>query len=221
MTGGISPELSGSSYIYSSSGYTSKIDYTSKGWLGGKRNSFNAIVYKESEQAPIYKAEGQWSDEFSITEVSTGKEAVRFNSSTVKRTPLTIAPVEKQHPMESRRAWQHVVDAINANDIFAVGQHKSKIENEQRELRKIEKLEGRDYQRRYFTKVKEDKVAQKLSNGTIGVDVDHGIWLWDEEKYRRIEEAKMNRMKSPTRIRFDSVVEGMIEDETASEIVDA
>jgi len=212
MTGGLFPELNGSSFIRSSSGYTAKIDYTSKGWLGGKRNGFNATLYKDGcEKSPIYKAEGQWSDEFAITEVSTGKEAVRFNANTTKRTALTVAPIEKQHHMESRRAWQHVVEAIHANDIFAIGQHKSRIENEQRELRKLEKMEGRNFQRRYFRKVKEDKVAESLGEGILeDMDLSHGIWAWDERNYQKVEQEKLlaaSDLKSPMRTRFDSGVD--------------
>ena len=40
----------------------------------------------------------------------------------------------------------------------------------------------------------------------------HGIWMWDEEKYRRIQENALRGIKSPTRTRFDSGVGGIIID---------
>ncbi|KAH8808035.1 hypothetical protein F5884DRAFT_821500 [Xylogone sp. PMI_703] len=146
ITGALAPELSGTSYIRSSSGYHSKIDYNGKGWLSGKKNS---------------------------------------------RTPLTVAPIELQDPMESRRAWQRVSEGIHRGDMFTVGREKSKIENQQRELRKIEKSEGREYQRKFFKRVEHDEVVDKILKGakdekSVRADMEcgHGLWVFDETKYK-------------------------------------
>ncbi|KAH8687435.1 hypothetical protein BGZ60DRAFT_362793 [Tricladium varicosporioides] len=216
MTGSLQPELSGVSYIRSSSGFTTKIEYSSKGWLSGKRNSFTAKIYHDNnEKDPIYLAEGIWSEKYIIKECKGSRVIETVNVNTYSRPPLQVAPVEHQHPLESRRAWKHVVEAIHKGDIFAVGHHKSKIENEQRDLRKIEKGEGREFARRYFTRAKEDLTAEKLAEGLKGtsmkgeMDAHHMIWLWDEEKYQRIQENSRNGIKSPTHARFDSGVSGM------------
>jgi len=149
--------------------------------------------------------------------MKTGEIVEKFDTSSVPRTPLTVAPIEHQHPLESRRAWAYVVDAIHKGDIFAVGYEKSKIENEQREMRKIEKAEGREFPRRYFSRAKEDPVAERLADGMSAetsmrgeMDGHHGIWMWDEEKYRRIQGNALRGIKSPTRTRFDSGVGGII-----------
>ena len=218
MTGSLCPELSGSTYIRSSSGYTAKIDYSCRGWISGKKNSFVASLYHDDcEKEPLYVAEGQWSGEFSMKNMKTGEIVEKFDTSSVPRTPLTVAPIEHQHPLESRRAWAYVVDAIHKGDIFAVGHEKSKIENEQREMRKIEKAEGREFPRRYFSRAKEDPVAERLADGMSAetsmrgeMDGHHGIWMWDEEKYRRIQGNALRGIKSPTRTRFDSGVGGII-----------
>lgn len=216
VTGCPSPELSGTSYIHSSSGYTAKIEYSSKGWLSGKRNAFIATIFLDDhENEPIYIAEGQWSDTYIIKNANSREIIEKINLNDLKRTPLIVPPIEKQHRLESRRAWQHVVSGINRGDIFAVGHEKSKIENEQRQMRKREKCEGREFRRRYFTQAKEDPVAEKLAEGLKGslvkIDVDgqRMIWLWDEEKYRRVEEDKRNGIKSPVHTRFDSGIEGI------------
>lgn len=220
MTGSLCPELSGTTYIRSSSGYTAKIDYSSKGWISGKKNSFVATLFHdEKEKEPLYVVEGQWSGDFCIKKAGTSEVAEVLNVDSIPRTPLTVAPLERQHPLESRRAWQHVASAIHRNDIFAVGHEKSKIENEQREQRKREKAEGREFQRRYFTKMKEDVVAEKLAGGmnkktSMQGDMDghHDIWMFDQEKYRKIEASRLQGVKSPMRTRFDSGVGGIILD---------
>lgn len=220
MTGSLCPELSGTTFIHSSSGYTAKIDYSSRGWLSGKKNSFVATLFRDNkEDEPLYTAEGQWSGDFSIKKSATGEVVETFNVDTVPRTPLTVAPLEQQHPLESRRAWQHVASSILNGDIFAVGHEKSKIENEQREMRKIEKVEGREFPRRYFTRMPEDPAAERLAEGMKRktsmqgeLDGHHGIWMWDEEKYRNIESNRLQGIKSPMRTRFDSGVGGILLD---------
>ncbi|OTA76955.1 hypothetical protein M434DRAFT_18391 [Hypoxylon sp. CO27-5] len=212
----IAPELSGISYIRSSSGYTSRINYSSKGWLKGKSNSFTATIYREDDETnPLYVLEGRWSESYTVKN-GKGKILDTVDLSSLRRTPLQVAPIELQHPLESRRAWKHVVDAIHANDVFAVGHEKSKIENAQRMLRKREKEVGETWKRRYFTQVEEDPIAEKLSikNKKIGDCHDNMIWKFDDLKYKKIMEYQQNGIKSPTHTRFDSGIgflEGMEE----------
>lgn len=218
MTGALAPELSGTTYIRSSSGYIARIDYSCKGWLGGKRNAFVASLYRDGQESkPLYTIEGQWSGEFEVKRMNTGETTEKFDTSALPRTPFTVAPLEKQHPLESRRAWQHVVDGIHKGDIFAVGHEKSKIENEQREMRKREHAEGVEFQMRYFSKVEEDPIAERLSKGVKtgenakrDVDTYRDLWVWDEDKYKRIQQRLQSGIKSPIRTRFDSGVGGML-----------
>ncbi|KAI1465318.1 Oxysterol-binding protein [Daldinia caldariorum] len=205
----IAPELSGVSHIRSSSGYTTCINYSSKGWLKGKSNSFTASIYQDNDEShPIYTLEGRWSDSYTIKD-GKGKLLETVDLGSLRRTPFQVAPVELQHPLESRRAWKPVIDAINANDIFTTGHEKSKIENAQRVLRKMEKEAGETWTRRYFTQVEEDPIAEKLAIKGINATADrHGrmIWKFDDEKYKRILENQRNGIKSPIRSRFDSGV---------------
>ncbi|KAI5282155.1 Oxysterol binding protein [Ascosphaera acerosa] len=62
-------ELDKSVYITSSSGYISRVDFSGKGWLTGKKNSFVAHLWKAADLAgcadtkkALFKVEGQWSD---------------------------------------------------------------------------------------------------------------------------------------------------------------
>jgi len=217
MTGNLTPELSGSTYIRSSSGYTAKIDYTSKGWIGGRKNGFSAqLFHDDNANTPLYTVEGQWSDSWTCKQLDIKKTVDKFNMNSAKRSPLQVQPINEQHPLESRRAWRYVSQAIHKGDIFAISYEKSKIENEQREMRAREQLEGSEFPRRYFSKVNEDPVAQKLAKEIkypfLGADKDmkRGAWIWDEEKYQKLEAGK--DIKSPTRARFDSGVEGIFMD---------
>ncbi|KAK3334754.1 hypothetical protein B0H65DRAFT_331052 [Neurospora tetraspora] len=188
-------ELDGASYITSSTGYTAKIDYSGKGWLSGKKNSFVASLYPTGkEKEVLYNVSGQWTKSF---EIHSG--AAKHNSKSTlvdswdpekqQHTPLTVAPIEKQHPLESRRAWSKVANAILKGDLEAVGQEKSRIEVAQREARAREKVEGRMWQRRYFSVYTDapDRVLTQLGPA-IGLaehgdaDKTGGLWRFDATK---------------------------------------
>lgn len=235
MTFQIAPELSGTSYIRSSSGYTSRIEYASRGWLKGKSNSFVATLYREDDDndgaaaegkkkqkkqqqpKPLYTLEGRWCDGYTVKD-ARGRTTETVDLTRLRRTPLRVAPLDQQHPLESRRAWRHVADAINRNDVAACGAEKSRVENAQRALRREEKAAGRVWERRFFAEARQDPVLDRLAPRSAAAaddDEDRTIWKFDEDKYRRAmseSAAAADGVKSPTHTRFDSGV-GLMDDD--------
>lgn len=129
-----------------------------------------------------------------------GMQVDTYNAKTTKVTPLTVAPLEEQDSLESRRAWSKVQAAIVNGDLETTSAEKTKIENEQRGLRKKEKEEGREWERRYFTRVTEDPVLVALgdkSGVVLEPEKTDGIWTFDNEKYLRVLE-KTNVLATPT-----------------------
>lgn len=186
ITGSPYVELNRTSYIQSSTGYTAKIDYSGKGWVSGKKNSFSASLYHEGkEKEPIYTVDGQWTDDFVIKDAKTKKVVDQYSPKVTKCTPLIVAPVEEQGEMETRRAWKKVADAILKGDTDTAGLEKSIIENQQRELRKKEKEEDREWERKYFSRTDKLATFEALAN-KIGEPVNdsqtNGIWVFDPEK---------------------------------------
>lgn len=179
-------ELNGNSFIQSSSGYTSKIDYSGKGWLSGKKNTFSATLYpKGKEKDVLYTVEGQWTGEFAIRDAKTKSGVDSWSPKVVKTTPLSIAPLAEQDELESRRAWQKVQDSLNKGDMNATSTHKSTLENSQRELRKKEQAEGKEWIRIFFTQRQKCPDFAKLG-GPLGEKVEaektNGIWRFDASK---------------------------------------
>lgn len=76
-------ELNKSCSIVSSSGYVSKIDFSGKGWISGKKNSFTATLSKEGQKDALYTIDGQWTDCFTVKEGPKGKVEVRNTISDV------------------------------------------------------------------------------------------------------------------------------------------
>lgn len=129
-----------------------------------------------------------------------GMQVDTFNAKTTKVTPLTVAPLEEQDALESRRAWSKVQSAIVNGDLETTSAEKTKIENEQRELRKKEKEEGREWERRYFTRITEDPILVALgdkSGVVLEPEKTDGIWAFDNEKYLKVLE-KANAPATPT-----------------------
>ncbi|KAI9050902.1 hypothetical protein LZ554_005016 [Drepanopeziza brunnea f. sp. 'monogermtubi'] len=197
-------ELNDKSYITSSSGYTAKIDYSGKGWLSGKKNSFTAMLYPTGkEKEVLYTVAGQWTKSFDIME---GKKNVidTYNAETSPTTPLTVAPIEAQDPMESRKAWQKVAAGIAVGDMDMTGVEKTKIEESQRELRRQEAAEGRQWTRRYFTKQDSDEVLNTLGPA-IGLspeaDKTGGIWRFDEAKAKAVQSQSAGLVPAPAPVK--------------------
>ncbi len=186
-------ELEGSSYITSSSGFTAKIDYSGKGWLSGKKNSFTAALYPTGKERDVlFNVSGQWTKSF---EIHSGPAKYNSKDNLVEAwdplplSKLIVAPLEKQHPLESRRAWAKVAAAISKVDLDTVGLEKGKIENAQREMRAKERAEGRTWERRYFTALEDvaDPVLTKLGTAVSlpengDADKTGGLWRFDSAK---------------------------------------
>lgn len=183
-------ELEAKSYITSSSGFTAKIDYSGKGWLSGKKNSFTATLYPTGKEKDVlYTVTGQWTKQFEIKEGGKKSGLIdSYDADATPTTPLIVAPIEEQDPLESRRAWSKVAAGIAVGDMDATGNEKTKIEVSQRELRLKEKNEGRLWERRYFTKMDNCPILQQLApciQLTADEDKTGGIWRFDEAKAAR------------------------------------
>ncbi|KAK4648735.1 Oxysterol-binding protein 4 [Podospora bellae-mahoneyi] len=188
-------ELDGSSYITSSNGFTAKVDYSGKGWLSGKKNSLTAVLYPTGKEKDVlFNVSGQWTKTFEIhsgpaKHNSAGNLVELWDPAQNPTSNLIVAPIDEQHPLESRRAWNKVAVAIAKGEFDVVHVEKSKIESAQREMRIKEKAEGRTWERRYFTASPDspDPVLTRL--GPIVNLAEHGdadktggLWRFDSQK---------------------------------------
>ena len=176
------PELEGKNFIIGSNGMMAEIDYSGRGWLRGKKNSFHAKLFREEQpKAPLFTAEGQWSGgEFTIYD-STGKQVEVFDTATVPNIPaIVLKPIAGQDLLESRRVWHKVAVAIEKGDLSVASREKNRLEEDQRVMRKKEKAEGVEWETRYFEPGKWDVADRLLAK--IGKEIRRedtkGIWRW-------------------------------------------
>jgi hypothetical protein len=186
ITGSPYVELNSSTYIQSSSGYTTRIDYSGKGWVSGKKNTFSAVLYPEGkEKETIYKAEGQWTDSFTIKDAKTKSVVDTFDHKSTKTTALSVAPIEEQDDFETRRAWKKVSDAINSGNMDLTSSEKTIIETRQREMRQTEKDAGREWERKFFSRAPNyplfEQLAQKVGE-SLNDSQTNGVWQFDRER---------------------------------------
>ncbi len=170
-----------------------KIDYSGKGWVSGKKNSFTAVLYPTGKEKDIlYTIEGQWTDSFTIkagggSGLKKADPIETHNAKTTKTTPLQVSPIDQQDPLESNRAWRKVAEGIMKSDMDVVHNEKSKIEMSQRELRRKEQAEGREWQRRFFKRYSPpdplfEKLARSIPGEKIEAEKTGGVWRFDESK---------------------------------------
>ncbi|KAK5077297.1 Oxysterol-binding protein 4 [Lithohypha guttulata] len=177
-------------YIQSTSGYTTKITFSGKGWLRGKRNSFFATLYAEGrESEPLYTAEGQWTGTFTIKDVRRNEVIETYDATTSveKLAKIDVAPLDEQDALESRRLWRKFTEAMERRDMAGVSAEKNRIEVRQREMRKEEEREGRKWQTKYFSNTGIDPKVEALCakiGFSIQPELTAGFWQFDEEKYR-------------------------------------
>ncbi|KAL8743205.1 MAG: hypothetical protein Q9190_004423 [Brigantiaea leucoxantha] len=182
-------ELNGCTYISSSSGYVAKIDYSGKGWVSGKKNSFTATLYPAGKERDVlYSVEGQWPEAFTIRQGSGkhGSVVDTFNARTQPMTPLIVPVLEQQDPWEANRAWEKVISAITKGDMDTTNSEKSKIENAQRALRQRERDEKREWERKFFKRGEKaeewwEKLAARMGE-RVESDKTGGVWRFDSEK---------------------------------------
>ena len=199
LSGAPYPETSGVSYIPSTNGYISKIDFTGGHGLlgGGKKHEFSAVVYKEEDgpKHPIYSVAGCWNTEFTIRDERSGKEIETFNVAKEHSNlpELKLPSLEEMDPWETRRAWHDTREAIRSNDFSGVKAAKGHLEQGQRNMRKWEEMNDKTWQPLFFKNEQSHDVAAKLMAKVPGEDFmktiesSKGVWLFDPAAYEQAE----------------------------------
>ncbi|KAG0215460.1 glycerol ethanol, ferric requiring protein [Mortierella sp. NVP41] len=145
ITGRPSVELSGATYIVSSAGMVASIEYSTKGYFSGERNSFKATLKPLDGGSAFYTAQGVWSgvsNYVDLMEEGDDEPQLFFDSLADKPVAPELKLKDEMGPLESHKLWAKVTDAINARDYGTASREKSKIEDAQRVLAKTRKETG-------------------------------------------------------------------------------
>ncbi|OAD74207.1 hypothetical protein PHYBLDRAFT_111739 [Phycomyces blakesleeanus NRRL 1555(-)] len=179
-------ELTGTSYIQSTTGLYCSIEYSSRGWISGERNHFKCYLRKNggNPKEYVYKIEGQWSGKSTITTHGSKTSEPFLDVTKLKPAEMKVKDMSAQGERESRRIWQKVSDAIRAGDVQTAGIEKSKIENQQRIERSEREEKGIAWEPTYFHWIdNEPKVQslQRMLNSTVKTKYEpatQGNWVF-------------------------------------------
>ena len=157
-------ELTGVSSIHSSTGLTATINYSGRGYFSGKAHSFNAAITSDKTKETLLQVAGNWAG---VSVVKGGTvlpvDSVFWDANAVPREEVNVKPLEQQGEYESRRVWRDVAAGIRSGDYGAASQHKSRIENEQRQKRKDEAAAGTTHQLKHFKYIENDPEYAQLA----------------------------------------------------------
>ncbi|KAE9378557.1 oxysterol-binding protein [Stipitochalara longipes BDJ] len=197
LSGHLYPEITGTYHIVSSTGFISEITFSGQGLFWGKKNSFDAKLYRRDDpsKTALYHMWGQWSDKFTIKDMRTDNilEVVDTNAPENDAATLSISKVDEQDPWESRRAWKHVIEALRSGNYGDAVTEKTKIENAQREMRSAETKSGRIWKPLFFYSLEggsEHDTFHKLGAATgwkLWNQWTNGIWKADTDKLKRLK----------------------------------
>ena len=175
-TGSPHAELGGPSYISTSSGHITHINFEARGALGfGTKNRVNVKVFRSpSTKDTTYHITGQWDGKL-VTADSNGKKVGEFQVDHVPATSLSVRPVEQQIPWESRRAWAPVFDGIREGNVEKINKAKTKIEESQRERRAEEQRRGAPWKSFFFAS---DELGESIKH-MLGAIPDQQLQNFD------------------------------------------
>ncbi|KPM36637.1 hypothetical protein AK830_g9935 [Neonectria ditissima] len=184
------PETLGTCKIISSSGFVSEINFSGKGFLRGKKNSFEARVYHQSDpKKSRYKVVGVWSEGWEVKDGATGEVLETYKVDAVENAPaaMNIERLEDQDPWESRQAWKHVIGGLEKGDMWAASTAKQKVEEAQREMRLEEKRRGEAWEPLFFSSIPghQHEVFHRLTEGTdlaLSDSETKGVWVLNHER---------------------------------------
>ncbi|KAJ8292198.1 Multisite-specific tRNA:(cytosine-C(5))-methyltransferase trm4b [Rhodotorula toruloides] len=94
--------------------------------------------------------EGNWRGEIRWKKVGESSSVPLVDLLPLNVVPKAVAPLEEQGPMETRKVWASVVDALNKKDYSTASKEKQRIEQEQRDKAEERKKKGEVYRPRFF-----------------------------------------------------------------------
>ncbi|KAI8051063.1 uncharacterized protein B0P05DRAFT_562813 [Gilbertella persicaria] len=145
-------ELMGTMYIQASFGYYACIEFSSRGWISGEINHFKCLVNKNegSVKDVLYKIEGQWTGQSTLIDYQKRTSSLFFNVESLVPSEPVVRSIQTMGPLESRRVWHKVAEAIRTSQPVLANKEKAAIEQNQREAEKKREEQGQPWQPAYF-----------------------------------------------------------------------
>ncbi|KAK3778498.1 hypothetical protein RRG08_024906, partial [Elysia crispata] len=143
-------------------GYAANIVFYTKPFYGGKLHHISAEAKNTKLGEIIFKAQGEWNGtmEFTYPKNPSANKTVDVTKLHVHKK--YVRPIEKQKDHESRKLWQHVTKALRIGDVPTATEHKTMLEEIQREGERHRKDTFLEYSAKFFKKIEGNWVNKNL-----------------------------------------------------------
>ncbi|GAA5853278.1 hypothetical protein JCM8547_000266 [Rhodosporidiobolus lusitaniae] len=116
--------------------------------------------YTRIKQVPadkvVGKLEGNWRGEVKWKKAGESQFNTLVDLVPLSVAPKSVAPLSSQDPLETRKVWSPVIDALLKKDYSTASKEKLRIEQEQRDKAEERKKKGEGYRPVYFEPEPED-----------------------------------------------------------------
>ncbi|KAK9462392.1 uncharacterized protein V1516DRAFT_621196 [Lipomyces oligophaga] len=134
------------------------IEFKVKGIVTGTYNAIAGKIIRQSTGDVLYEISGKWNEVMDIKNMKTGVKKVFFDTLKAKPQFPLVRPITEQDPLESRRLWLKVTNALARKDHNVATDEKFKIEDRQRQEAKQREEEGVELRPRLFKEANDGKV---------------------------------------------------------------
>ncbi|OBZ84695.1 Protein kes1 [Choanephora cucurbitarum] len=159
-------ELLGTAYIQSSTGYYAHFEFSSRGWISGEKNHFKCLINHNERKTNqwLYKIEGQWTGQSILFDFENKQSSPFLDVESLQQATHILPPLDQMGPLESRRVWSKVAEAIHLQNASMAKKEKYQVEEQQRaEMHQREKL-GVDWQPELFRWVEQESCITQLQD---------------------------------------------------------
>ncbi|OQR69114.1 oxysterol-binding protein-related protein 9-like [Tropilaelaps mercedesae] len=137
-------------------GYHAKIDFLTKPTFGGKKHQLKGAIFRPQVESckqaqPFLQIHGAWNDVMTAKNVETGETFEFFNPHTTPTIKKQVRPAVETLPYESRRLWMNVTYNLREGNVDRATEHKSFLEQRQRDEARLRTETGRHWRQRLFS----------------------------------------------------------------------
>ncbi len=157
-------ELTDSSHIIGG-GFISTIEYKGKGYFTGKSHTFKAThtaIPGLGGSSKEHTIEGLWHEKSKFTK-GPSSDIDFYDVASTHKNEVTIVGGQKdgsQGTFETRKLWNLVAKGIKEGDYELASKEKSRIENEQRQMRKDEAAAETKWELKHFKHEESDPLCE-------------------------------------------------------------
>eukprot|EP00164_Ancoracysta_twista_P001088 GFYU01001423.1.p1 GENE.GFYU01001423.1~~GFYU01001423.1.p1 ORF type:complete len:412 (-),score=112.42 GFYU01001423.1:209-1444(-) len=158
------------------SGLRVDLDFKTKGMFSGEYNAVTGtMINTANPKKPLYTFDGHWDSVMYAYEGGDKKKKnILVDVEELEVAKKIVKPEEEQTAFESRRLWKDVTDCLMNNDIDGATEHKSALEQRQRDGLAERKANNAEWEIKHFDQDGERFTYHQLNTSLYDPKKDKG-----------------------------------------------